>query len=84
MKICTKCGESKPPNDFPKDARLRTGLSSQCRMCHAARSRKSYLANRSARIAKSVEWRKANPERWNETQRRRYWKGKGQAGRSSE
>jgi NAD-dependent SIR2 family protein deacetylase len=72
MKVCTKCGEAKPPEDFPKDARLRTGLSSQCRACHAIRSHKSYMNNREARIAKSTAYRKADPERWNSYRRRKY------------
>jgi hypothetical protein len=76
MKICAKCGESKKLEAFPNDKRLRSGVSSQCRKCHAVRSRKSYLANREARIAKSMAWQKANPARYKELQHRAYLKRK--------
>lgn len=50
-KLCTKCQTEKPDAEFPKDKRLRSGLNSQCRVCHAARSKQHYTANRTKRIS---------------------------------
>ncbi|HRJ89624.1 MAG: hypothetical protein JNK51_01875 [Blastocatellia bacterium] len=83
-KPCTKCGSSKPLGEFPKDARLKTGLSSQCRACHAIRARRSYLANREERLAKNAAWAKANPAKIAEYNRKRYWAERGEPGRISE
>ncbi len=33
MKKCTKCGETKPLDDFVKDSRISSGHKSQCKMC---------------------------------------------------
>lgn len=38
MKVCTKCKTEKRPEDFPKDRRNSTGLSSWCRECHREKS----------------------------------------------
>ena len=65
-KICTKCGEAKSVEAFPNDHRMRSGLSPQCRACHAIRARRSYFANREERLAKSRAWRAANPEKLRE------------------
>lgn len=57
MKTCRKCGQTKPASEMKRDARYTGGLSSYCKACHQAAS---------------VAWQKANPERLNETRRRRY------------
>ena len=33
MKICTKCGETKPSTEFRKNARTRDGLRFWCKDC---------------------------------------------------
>jgi hypothetical protein len=33
VKTCTKCGIAKEPDDFPRSAKYRDGLSSNCRSC---------------------------------------------------
>lgn len=48
MKACTKCGETKPPDQFCRDRRMKDGLHSYCRSCMRA-----YAS----------AWKKANPAR---------------------
>jgi hypothetical protein len=45
MKTCRKCGEEKPFNEFPRNTRVRDGLSSWCRACHREASRVARLKN---------------------------------------
>lgn len=73
-KQCTKCGVVREVEDFPKDSRLLSGLSSQCRGCHAIRSAKHYKANRKKSIARSRAWQLAHPERFAELQQKAYAK----------
>jgi hypothetical protein len=47
LKPCSRCRERKPPDAFPPNAQLSSGLSSWCRACHAEATR---------------AWRDANPE----------------------
>jgi len=70
-KLCTKCRTEKSAADFPKDSRLRSGLSSQCRACHALRFAKHYEANRQKINVASRAWRIANPERVKELQQKK-------------
>lgn len=67
MKLCTKCKVEKPSADFPSDKRNATGLSSWCRGCHKARSRKKeaepgYAEKRQA-AAKARRQRPENKEK---------------------
>lgn len=48
-KSCSKCREVKPLTEFPKDAGMRSGISSACRSCHRLKSQRLHQA------------RKANP-----------------------
>lgn len=61
MKLCTKCKETKAAEAFPKDPRLKSGLSSQCRACHSIRSRRYYANNRDKVIKRSRQWFAAHP-----------------------
>ena len=42
MKICTKCGETKPLEKFARDKRNKDGTRSHCRTCMSAYQRKHY------------------------------------------
>lgn len=33
-KVCTRCGQEKPLEEFNKDSRKRDGLASHCKECH--------------------------------------------------
>lgn len=39
-KECVICNEVKPVSEFYKDARMRTGFSSECKLCRRARNNK--------------------------------------------
>ena len=62
MKTCTKCGETKPVNEFCKDARQRSGLHPSCKECRSIVIAKWQKANPQKANAKSAKWREANPE----------------------
>ena len=53
-KICPKCNETKLPEEFHKDSRNKTGLTSWCNSC---------------RRAKTKEWIKNNPEKAKKSKR---------------
>ena len=36
---CKDCGHDKPPDEFPRDRRSRSGRGSRCKACHNARNR---------------------------------------------
>jgi len=53
-KLCARCGEEKPNNQFYKNHRMKSGLSSYCKPCYSARAQAAELKRR---------WRKANLEK---------------------
>jgi hypothetical protein len=56
--VCTRCGESKAAECFPRDKRnTARGVSSHCKSCH---------------IAASTRWQADNRDKVNETRRARY------------
>ena len=76
MKTCTKCGESKPTNEFSKSASTRDGLRFRCKTCesialtawrsanrekHNATAAKLRAKNREKARASHAKWRAANP-----------------------
>lgn len=78
MKTCSKCGETKPLTEYGKKASNRDGRQARCKPCvkvdkaeswqrnlesNRAKNREHYLANREARIAWQVAWKKANPDK---------------------
>lgn len=67
-KKCTKCGNLQSIDHFPSDLRLKSGLSSQCRQCHAIRSARYYANNRAKVKAATREWQRQHPERLREFQ----------------
>lgn len=77
-KACAKCRAVKPAADFGNRSSTRDGLNSHCKPCIKAakaeeyrrdkakineRSRANYAANREARIALQMEWKRANPDK---------------------
>ncbi len=56
MKICRHCGEAKPIVDFPRNKATRDGLSSWCRVCH-------YAATRRTKQRRGAEYRLREKER---------------------
>jgi 5-methylcytosine-specific restriction endonuclease McrA len=69
-KVCTKCGEEKPPRDFQKKASAKDGLNFQCRPCENAsqRARRDPEKNRAA----CLRWRSENIEKARAADRNRY------------
>lgn len=57
-KACTKCGETKVLEDFPRKARAKDGRDWMCRSC----IRQYHLDNRDRDLARSAAWAKANAE----------------------
>lgn len=68
-KTCTKCGESKLLDLFPKHKRMRDGHASICSDCNKAKCREKYLANKERYKAAATEWKAANKERYREASR---------------
>lgn len=59
MKTCTRCGESKTLEDFPKDASKRDGRHPRCKECHAA----YYAENAARKKASTRRYKAANGEK---------------------
>ena len=62
-KRCRGCGEVKPLDQFWKNR-------SQCKACEKPKQKKAYEKNRQREIDRAKAWRRANPERTLETQRK--------------
>lgn len=64
LKICTKCGESKPATVefFYAAKKGRDGLSAACKECRSAYNRKHYAANRERYNLQHHEWHENNSE----------------------
>jgi 5-methylcytosine-specific restriction endonuclease McrA len=76
MKACTKCGETKPLDDFPKLTRSKDGRRECCRLCHSAanaeykrrdsakETRKAlYTKTKTRVLEQSRQWYAANKDR---------------------
>ena len=50
-KTCTKCGETKPVEEFSKNSRSSNGFRSRCKVCLAAASRRYHQEHREAAAA---------------------------------
>jgi len=61
-KICTKCHESKPLDQFGKDSRRRDGLQGRCKPCTNAANRVSYAANPERHAPSRRAYRAAHPD----------------------
>jgi len=67
---CKRCCRCLPASEFKIDPRYKRGLTSWCHECHRERNREWYEENKKRQNKKSVEWRKANPEKAQEI-----WRG---------
>lgn len=60
MKACSKCGTSKPEDDFYADKRESDGLRHACKECVRASRRGTYLKNHDVEIERSRKWKAEN------------------------
>lgn len=63
MKVCTKCGEEKPLEEFHVDRRGKDGRQAQCKPCKLAAGRTSYRKHREKKLAYQRQYRAENPEK---------------------
>lgn len=62
FKTCNKCGVEKSLEEFHKDRRSKTGLSSRCKACAIACSRANYHANRDSRMEQKKSYYRAHAD----------------------
>ena len=72
MKTCTKCGETKPLDDFHRHRGKSDGRRSWCRECAVERQRRYYEENRDKVRERQRRWREANRDKVLERKRRYY------------
>ena len=65
MKVCKKCGLTKPLDDFYRAAGMRDGHRNDCKACNLAAKHERYLADPQAAIARVKRWQQENPEQLN-------------------
>lgn len=61
-KRCTRCGETKPLDEFHGHARSRDGKRSECKACVSERNRRYHEANREQELERSRRYHEAHPE----------------------
>lgn len=72
MKTCSKCGESKPVDDFGLDRSAKDGRRYHCRQCARQYARDYYRRRPEVAAEATKRWRKAHPERAAEVHRNSY------------
>ena len=72
MKKCSKCGESKPLDQFHKKPTGKYGVQPWCKSCVSTYNRKRYAADPEKIKGINRKWRDANPEQKRENDRR-WW-----------
>lgn len=77
MKPCSNCGITKQFDDYHKDRTKKDGLSSTCKSCAIARTRKDYKENKSKRRKQQAQYRVNNIETVNMMNRKYYHRTKG-------
>ena len=70
MKTCTKCGETKPLDDFYRDRSRADGRNPRCRECTAEYGRRYYEENRDKELERNRKWREENRDKERERDRR--------------
>ena len=63
-KVCARCHELIPLDQFGGRPSSRDGLSYSCKKCVTSYDQEYYKSNRSKIIKRSVDWQKDNPERY--------------------
>ncbi len=71
-KKCNACGETKPIEEFTKDARNSDGRGGQCKKCRNAIVEKWRQANPNAGKKRNKKWRDTRPDRVKELAKK-YW-----------
>lgn len=71
MKTCTKCGETKPLDDFNRNRSTADGRQAWCRECMAEDKRRYRDANRDKELERQRRWRDANRDK--DLERKRRW-----------
>ena len=51
MRVCPRCGEERPLEEFAKDATKSSGFKSHCKVCDRAKSKRYYAENRERKLA---------------------------------
>jgi 5-methylcytosine-specific restriction endonuclease McrA len=69
-KKCTKCGETKPLEQFYRFKYGRLGRQAECKPCLDSRRRANALANAERELASRREWAKRNPPTEEQRQRK--------------
>ena len=71
-RVCRKCGQEKPLEEFVKDKTRALGHRHTCKQCNAERKRKWRAANPEKVLEYKRKWRAANPEKMREYNRKQY------------
>lgn len=61
-KVCSKCGDKKPINEFHKQKDSSNGFKSRCKQCRSEDGKELYKFNRERINEINNKWRKRNPE----------------------
>lgn len=69
-RVCRKCGQEKPLEEFVKDKECVLGHRHICKQCNEEQSRKRYAANPEKRREWGRKWSAANPEKEREKSRK--------------
>lgn len=69
-RVCRKCGQEKPLEEFAKNKECVLGHSHICKQCKAEQSRKWHAANPEKCREQSRKYRAANPEKYRERSRK--------------
>ena len=62
MKTCTKCGETKPLDEYHRRKRAKDGRESRCKACKRAYKFEWYATNRDAILVRHDEYRAVNSD----------------------
>lgn len=72
LKVCSKCGEAKPTEQFSKTRGSKDGLRAYCKPCSSAEYKRWREENQEKRNAYMREWHQANLEHETRYARERY------------
>lgn len=81
QKVCTRCGQSKPPEQYYAEKRTRDGRRSECIDCTRRDKAAWFKRNKAAQLARSRAWRERQGPRYSQARRdaaalgtiRRWW-----------